>query len=82
MCIGLEDTTPACRHFLDNGNYGLPAPVPGGLAWPGGAPPPPGACACVHASRCVLGRWTWSLCALGMQVSRASCVLRPRSSQV
>jgi hypothetical protein len=43
LCLGLEDTTPACGHFFDNGNYGLPAPVPGGLAWPGGAPPVPGA---------------------------------------
>jgi hypothetical protein len=39
LIIAVDVANPASISYLNNGNYGLPQGVPGGLAWPGGAPP-------------------------------------------
>jgi hypothetical protein len=39
LIIAVDIANPASISYLNNGNYGLPQGVPGGLAWPGGAPP-------------------------------------------
>ncbi len=40
LIIALDVANPASISYFNGGNYGLPQGVPGGLPWPGGAPPP------------------------------------------
>ena len=39
LIIAVDVANPASISYFNNGNYGLPRGVPGGLPWPGGAPP-------------------------------------------
>lgn len=39
IIISADLSDPASVSYFNNGNYGLPADTPGGLAWPGGVPP-------------------------------------------